>query len=87
MRALKSADPDSALLLTLKFIYTAGKTRTKSDYARAYATEIDPGSWVKIGCAWEHEDGQGLSLKLDLLPINYQRLVIRHRNVGTMPAP
>jgi hypothetical protein len=40
MRALKSANPDSALLPTLKFIYTAGKTRTKSDYARAYATEI-----------------------------------------------
>jgi hypothetical protein len=40
MRALKSADPDSTLLLTLKFIHTAGKTRTKSDYARAYATEI-----------------------------------------------
>jgi hypothetical protein len=47
----------------------------------------DPDSWVKIGCAWEHEDGQGLSLKLDLLPINYQRLVIRHRKAGVMPAP
>ena len=47
----------------------------------------DPGSWVKIGCAWEHEDGQGLSLKLDPLPINYQRLVIRHRKVAVMPAP
>jgi hypothetical protein len=47
----------------------------------------DPSSWVKIGCAWEHEDGQGLSLKLDLLPINYQRLVVRHRKVVVMPAP
>ena len=47
----------------------------------------DPGSWVKIGCAWEHEGGQGLSLKLDLPPINYQRLVVRNRKVGMMPAP
>jgi hypothetical protein len=47
----------------------------------------DPGSWVKIGCAWEHEDGQGLSVKLDLLPISYQRLVVRHRKVGVMSPP
>jgi hypothetical protein len=46
----------------------------------------DPGSWVKIGCAWEHEDGQWFSLKLDLLPINYQRLVVRHRDVGVTRA-
>ena len=47
----------------------------------------DPRSWVKIGCAWGHEDGHGISLKLDLLPINYQRLVVRHRKVGVTPAP
>jgi len=53
--------------------------------ATASGNADDPGSWVKIGCAWEHEDGQGLSLKLDLLPINYQRLVVRHRTVGVTP--
>jgi hypothetical protein len=47
----------------------------------------DPGSWVKIRCAWEHEDGHGLSLKLDLLPINYQRLVVRYREIGVTPTP
>jgi hypothetical protein len=46
----------------------------------------DPSSWVQIGCALEHEDGQGFSRKLDFLPINYQRLILRHREVGVMSA-
>ena len=38
----------------------------------------DPSTWIKIGQAWEHTDGQGLHLRLDLVPLNsHQRLAIR----------
>lgn len=32
--------------------------------------------WTRIGAAWEHEDGKGLNLTLDLLPPN-GRVVLR----------
>ena len=35
--------------------------------------------WNRIGAAWEHEDGEGLTLQLDLLP-GHRR---PHRSPGT----
>lgn len=36
--------------------------------------------WTKIGAAWLHDDGQGLNLSLDFVPVsNDGRLVIRIR--------
>lgn len=36
--------------------------------------------WTKIGAAWLHEDGQGLNLSLDFVPVHGDgRLVIRIR--------
>jgi len=26
--------------------------------------------WTRIGAAWEHDDGKGLSVRLDLVPVN-----------------
>ena len=35
-------------------------------------------NWIKIGAAWIHEDGEGLNLSLDFVPLNDAgRLVIR----------
>jgi hypothetical protein len=36
----------------------------------------DKGFWTKVGAAWPHRDGKGLSLQLDVLPMN-GRIVLR----------
>jgi hypothetical protein len=28
----------------------------------------DPSTWIKVDCAWQHQDGEGMNLRLDLLP-------------------
>jgi hypothetical protein len=33
--------------------------------------------WTRIGAAWDHEDGNGLTLQLDLVPVNGGRIVLR----------
>ena len=33
--------------------------------------------WTRIGAAWEHEDGEGLTLQLDLFPAAGGRIVLR----------
>jgi len=33
--------------------------------------------WSRIGAAWQHEDGEGLTLQLDLMPIGTGRIVLR----------
>jgi len=37
----------------------------------------DKGFWTSVGAAWAHEDGDGMSLKLNLLPIAGQDIVVR----------
>lgn len=37
----------------------------------------DKSFWTRIGAAWEHEDGKGLSLQLDLVPMGGGRIVLR----------
>jgi len=46
---------------------------------RAYAVTKngDKSFWKEIGAVWEHEDGKGFNLKLDLLPLNGAEIVIR----------
>lgn len=56
---------------------------TKAPALIAYAvTEKGEGEskqsfWNRIGAAWEHEDGAGLTLQLDLVPVNGGRIVLR----------
>lgn len=33
--------------------------------------------WTRIGAAWDHKDGGGLNLHLDLVPTNGGRIVLR----------
>lgn len=33
--------------------------------------------WTDIGAAWAHEDGEGLSISLNLLPLQGQSIVLR----------
>jgi hypothetical protein len=46
---------------------------------RAYAVtkQGEKSFWREIGAVWQHEDGKGFSLKLDLLPLNGADIVIR----------
>ena len=37
----------------------------------------DKSFWTRIGAAWAHDDGKGLSLHLDLVPVNGGRIVLR----------
>lgn len=33
--------------------------------------------WTRIGAAWDHEDGKGLTLQLELAPTSGGRIVLR----------
>lgn len=39
--------------------------------------EGEKGFWTKIGAAWDHQDGRGLTLDLDLVPAEGSRIVLR----------
>lgn len=33
--------------------------------------------WTRIGAAWNHEDGEGMTLQLDLIPAAGGRIILR----------
>lgn len=33
--------------------------------------------WTRIGAAWDHKDGEGYTLQLDLVPVNSGRVILR----------
>ena len=33
--------------------------------------------WTRIGAAWDHKDGEGFTLQLDLVPVNGGRIILR----------
>lgn len=37
----------------------------------------DSSFWTRIGAAWDHEDGKGLTVQLDLVPVGEGRIVLR----------
>jgi hypothetical protein len=37
----------------------------------------DKSFWTRIGAAWDHDDGKGLTLQLDLVPVAGGRIVLR----------
>jgi hypothetical protein len=39
------------------------------------------GFWTRIGAAWAHKDGKGVTVTLDLLPLD-GRLVVREQEDG-----
>lgn len=42
-----------------------------------HVPERDKAPWARIGAAWEHGDGEGLTLQLDLVPVGSGRIVLR----------
>jgi hypothetical protein len=37
----------------------------------------DKSFWTRIGAAWDHDDGKGFTLQLDLVPVHGGRIVLR----------
>jgi len=37
----------------------------------------DEAPWARIGAAWDHKDGKGFTLQLDLVPVAACRIVLR----------
>lgn len=37
----------------------------------------EKGFWTRIGAAWDHKDGEGYTLALDLVPVDGGRIVLR----------
>jgi hypothetical protein len=40
--------------------------------------EGDKAFWTKVGCAWQHQDGNGFNITLNAVPLT-GRLVLRSR--------
>lgn len=66
-------------------------TRNRNTAAKQQTRETQPPSlvafhvtergekkfWTRIGAAWDHEDGKGLTVQLELVPVNAGRIVLR----------
>jgi hypothetical protein len=57
---------------------TAASTEPKTPAFQAYhvTNKGDDSFWTKVGAAWPHRDGKGLSLILSVIPMNGQ-IVLR----------
>ena len=55
--------------------------RNNSPSFKAYhVAEGENGFWTQIGAAWSHEDGNGMTLQLNLIPAGSDRIVLRKVN-------
>ncbi|WP_417595759.1 hypothetical protein [Parasphingorhabdus sp.] len=55
---------------------TNGEPKVPDFHAWHVSNKGEKGFWTKVGAAWPHRDGKGLSIQLDILPIN-GRIVLR----------
>ena len=46
-------------------------------FAYHVAERGDKAFWTRIGGAWDHRDGEGYTLQLDLVPVDGGRIVLR----------
>lgn len=60
----KNSKPREAKLPSFIAYHVAEKSESKS-------------FWTRIGAAWDHEDGKGFTLQLDLVPVDGGRIVLR----------
>jgi hypothetical protein len=55
------------------------KTMSKKPTLIAYSVKEREGQksvWTKIGAAWPHEKGNGFSIQLDALPLNFDGRIV-----------
>lgn len=42
-----------------------------------HVPDREKASWTRIGAAWDHKDGEGFTLRLDLVPVSSGRIILR----------
>ncbi|XWN29344.1 MAG: hypothetical protein ROR55_17805 [Devosia sp.] len=42
-----------------------------------HVPERENAPWARLGAAWDHDDGKGFTLQLDLIPVADGRIVLR----------
>lgn len=61
----------------------ARKTEKKDEQKNApaflafHVPDRENAAWTRIGAAWDHKDGEGFTLTLDLVPMTTGRIVLR----------
>jgi hypothetical protein len=55
----------------------ARETQPPALFAYHVAERGEKKFWTRIGAAWDHEDGRGLTIQLELVPVNGGRIVLR----------
>lgn len=55
---------------------TQVETKAPAYIAWHVAKKDDKGFWTRIGAAWAHKDGEGLTLQLETVPVD-GRIVLR----------
>jgi len=58
----------------------ARETHTPAYIAWHVGEKGEKAFWTRIGAAWRHQDGEGLTLQLDLIPVSGGRIVLRTPN-------
>ena len=53
------------------------QTTKRPSYIAYHVPERENAPWARLGAAWDHDDGKGLTLQLDLLPVGDGRIVLR----------
>lgn len=56
----------------------ASETNAPALIAWYVADRGEKSFWTRIGAAWEHQDGEGLTLQLDLVPTGGGNIVLRN---------
>ncbi|GGC12655.1 hypothetical protein GCM10011494_34370 [Novosphingobium endophyticum] len=58
--------------------YTKKTEEKKAPALIAYhVPDREKAPWTRIGAAWDHKDGEGFTLQLDLVPVTTGRIVLR----------
>jgi hypothetical protein len=67
---------------TAKNTPTTRETRSPAFVAWHVAGTPDKPFWTRIGAAWKHEDGVGMTLHLEAIPVGFTgRVVLREPKV------
>lgn len=56
---------------------TTTQTKKVPAFNAFHVSDGENPSWTKIGAAWEHKDGKGLNIDLELMPVATGRIVLR----------
>lgn len=56
---------------------TAGRKPNFIAYHVTEGGEDKKGFWTRIGAAWGHKDGKGLTLDLELIPVGAGKITLR----------